>query len=98
MFGRRNFRTAVLTLVCVVGMFLFPAAIGSFAATHGPVTAMRASKQARQVKVAMFSSAITVPIATFTHPQDALATAEAPLSSAQQVLSALLCNSCSLRI
>jgi hypothetical protein len=67
--ARRNLRTAVLTLICVVGLFLFPAAIGSFAATHGPVTAMRASSQARQVKVAMHRTSANVPtITAYRHP------------------------------
>ena len=63
MAAQRNLRTAVLTLICVVGLFLFPAAIGSFAATHGPVTAMRASSQAQETKRSISSAkcrAVTV--------------------------------------
>jgi hypothetical protein len=55
----RNFRTAVLTLICVIGLFLFPAAIGSFAATHGPVTALRSSLQAQQTKVSISTATVT---------------------------------------
>lgn len=55
----RNFRTALLTLICVVGIFLFPAAIGSFSATHGPVTAMRAASEAQKTKRSISSSKIS---------------------------------------
>jgi hypothetical protein len=35
-----------LALICVVLMFLFPVGSGSFSATHGPATALRAKKAA----------------------------------------------------
>ncbi len=35
---------ALLGLLCVTGLFLFPAAWGSFTATHGPATALRAKR------------------------------------------------------
>lgn len=62
--GCSSFRTAMLTLICVIGLFLFPAAAGSFAATHGPVTALRSSLQAQQAKVSISSPADTVVAVT----------------------------------
>jgi hypothetical protein len=59
MHSYRKLRTALLTLICVIGIFLFPAAIGSFSATHGPVTALRSSLQAEQTKVSISSPTLT---------------------------------------
>jgi hypothetical protein len=36
-----NVKLAIVVLICVLCLFLFPAARGSFSATHGPVTSGR---------------------------------------------------------
>jgi hypothetical protein len=95
----RNLRIAVLTLICVIGLFLFPAAIGSFAATHGPVTALRSSLQAQQTKVSISSATVTA-IAVTTQPQIAFRdlSAEPMRQSAAHILAPALDLSSSLRI
>jgi hypothetical protein len=42
MFDRiANIKLAIVVLICVLCLFFFPAARGSFSATHGPVTSSR---------------------------------------------------------
>lgn len=36
------FSIVLVTVACVLGLFFFPQPSGSFVATHGPVTALRA--------------------------------------------------------
>jgi hypothetical protein len=60
-----NVRTALLTLLCVVGLFLFPATAGSFSSTHGPVTALQSVDRARRLKVSIAATpALTTPVAS----------------------------------
>lgn len=48
----RSFRyeLTVLTILCVVGLFLFPAAVGSYASVHGPVSALLAARSAMKIR------------------------------------------------
>jgi len=48
---------AFLVILCIVGIFLFPAAAGPYAAVHGPVTALRAARSAAKLRWAMVMAA-----------------------------------------
>lgn len=47
---------AVLALVCVLTIFLFPAMEGPYSAVHGPVTALQAARLASRLKAAIVQS------------------------------------------
>lgn len=56
MINRRMIRTAVvIAMIGVVALFFFHSSFGSFTATHGPVTAMRAAQQALQIRTSMIA-------------------------------------------
>ncbi|HKW17107.1 MAG TPA: hypothetical protein VJO35_06335 [Terriglobales bacterium] len=48
---KRLFRheLAIITTLCVVGIFLFPVAVGPYSAVHGPVTALLAFRAAMKL-------------------------------------------------
>lgn len=46
-------KLALLTILCIVGLFLFPAAVGSYTSVHGPVSALLAVRAAMRVRWAM---------------------------------------------
>ncbi len=46
-------KLALLTILCIVGLFLFPAAVGSYTSVHGPVSALLAVRAAMRVHWAM---------------------------------------------
>lgn len=48
---------AIVAIICVVGIFLFPAAIGSYSAVHGPVTALLAFRAAMKLRFGMVLAA-----------------------------------------
>jgi hypothetical protein len=50
---RFRYELALLTILCVVGLFLFPAAVGSYTSVHGPVSALLAVRAAMKVLWAM---------------------------------------------
>lgn len=48
-----RYELALLTILCIVCLFLFPAAVGSYPSVHGPVTALLAVRAAMKVRWAM---------------------------------------------
>jgi hypothetical protein len=44
---------AVITIVCVLGIFLFPVSAGPYSAVHGPATALVAIRRAMKLRWAM---------------------------------------------
>ncbi len=49
---------ALLVILCIVGIFLFPATGGPYAAVHGPVTALRALRSAAKLRWSMVVAAL----------------------------------------
>ncbi len=50
---RFRYELALLTILCVIGLLLFPAAVGSYTSVHGPVTALLAFRTAMKVRWSM---------------------------------------------
>ena len=48
---------AIVVIVCVLGIFLFPAAAGPYSAVHGPVTALRAMRSSIRLRWAIARTA-----------------------------------------
>lgn len=48
-----RYELALLTILCVVVLLLFPAAVGSYASVHGPVTALLAFRWAMKIRWSM---------------------------------------------
>jgi len=48
-----GYELAILVILCIVGIFLFPAAGGPYAAVHGPTTALLAARAASRMRWAM---------------------------------------------
>ena len=44
------YEMAVLAIVCVIGIFLFPASVGPYPAVHGPVSALQAMRAAMKLR------------------------------------------------
>jgi hypothetical protein len=59
----RFFRSklALLTILCIVGLFFFPAAVGSYTSVHGPVSALLAVRAAMRVHWAMAIAGLSFP-------------------------------------
>lgn len=53
-----GYELALLVILCILGIFLFPAASGPYAAVHGPVTALRAVRAAARLRWAMALAAL----------------------------------------
>jgi hypothetical protein len=51
--GRSATELAVLAVLCVLTIFLFPVMQGPYSAVHGPVTAMQAAHAAARLRFAM---------------------------------------------
>lgn len=51
--GRSATELAVLAVLCVLTIFLFPVMQGPYSAVHGPVTALQAAHSAARLKFAM---------------------------------------------
>jgi hypothetical protein len=49
----------VLTVLCVLSIFIFPAVQGPYSAVNGPATAFQASRAATRVRMAMVQSALS---------------------------------------
>lgn len=49
---------AIVTMLCVVGIFLFPVAVGPYSAVHGPATALLAFRAAMKLRVAIAVAAL----------------------------------------
>jgi len=50
---------ALVTILCVLAVFLFPAASGPYSAIHGPVSALLAMRSAARVRLTIVRSALT---------------------------------------
>ena len=59
-----GYEFAIIAIICVIGIFLFPAPTGSYSAVHGPVTALRAMRNAVSTRWALTKAALSV--LTFT--------------------------------
>jgi hypothetical protein len=55
--GRVAFELAVIAVLCVVSLFLFPAAHGSYTAVHGPVSALQSFRAAIRLRLAIVAAA-----------------------------------------
>ena len=53
-----GYELAVVAIVCVLGLFLFPASAGPYCAVHGPTTALLAIRFAVRVRCAMAIAAL----------------------------------------
>jgi hypothetical protein len=55
---------AMIAVIAVAALFFFHFNSGSFSATHGPVTTMRASRQATEIKmgIAFFAAIVVVAV------------------------------------
>ena len=56
--GRTGSDLAVLAVLCVLTIFLFPVAQGPYPAVHGPVTALQAARAAARLRIAMMHVAL----------------------------------------
>ena len=50
---------AIVAIVCVLGIFLFPAAAGSYSAVHGPVTALEAMRNSIRLRWSIAIAALS---------------------------------------
>jgi hypothetical protein len=48
-----RYELALLTILCVIGLLVFPATVGSYTSVHGPVSALLAVRAAMRVRRAM---------------------------------------------
>jgi hypothetical protein len=51
---------AIVAIVCVVSIFLFPAAAGSYSAVHGPVTSLQAMRNALRLRWAIAMAGLSL--------------------------------------
>ena len=58
--GQTGCGIAVLVVLCVLGIFFFPAMQGPYSAVHGPVTALLAARAASGLRVAIVRAATAV--------------------------------------
>ena len=56
--GRTECNLAVLAVLCVLMVFLFPAVQGPYSVVHGPATAFQAARAAVRLRVAIAQSAL----------------------------------------
>jgi|GEM_PF-3600801 hypothetical protein len=57
--GRHGCEIAVLTVICVLMIFLFPLMHGPYSVLHGPVTALRAARAAVHLRLAIVQAALS---------------------------------------
>jgi hypothetical protein len=55
-----GYELALVAIVCVIGIFLFPAPAGSYSAVHGPVTAFQAMRNAVRTRWALTTAALSL--------------------------------------
>ncbi len=56
--GRIGCELAVMAVVCVLVIFLFPSMQGPYPVVHGPVTALQAARAAFRVQIAIVQAAL----------------------------------------
>lgn len=55
-----GYELALIAIVCVIGIFLFPAPAGSYSAVHGPVTALQGMRNAVRTRWALTTAALSL--------------------------------------
>jgi hypothetical protein len=55
--GRIGCELAVLAVLCVLTIFLFPAIQGPYSVVHGPATALQAARAAARLRIAIVQGA-----------------------------------------
>jgi hypothetical protein len=55
--GRIGCELAVLAVLCVLTIFLFPAMQGPYSVVHGPATALQAARAAARLRIAIVQGA-----------------------------------------
>ena len=61
--GRIGCDLAILAVLCVLSIFLFPAGHGPYSVIHGPVTALQAVRVAGRLRLAILAAALTLSFA-----------------------------------
>jgi len=56
--GRIGCELALLAILCVLAILLFPATQGPYSAVHGPVTALQAARVAARLRLAVVQAAL----------------------------------------
>lgn len=56
--GRIGSELAVLSVFCVLSIFLFPCVQGPYSAVHGPVTALQAFRAAARLRIGILAAAL----------------------------------------
>jgi hypothetical protein len=56
--GRIGWELAVLAVLCILTIFLFPAAQGPYPVVHGPATALQAARAALRARLAIVQAAL----------------------------------------
>jgi hypothetical protein len=54
--GRVTCELAVVAVLCVLMIFLFPSGQGSYSMVHGPVTALLAARAAVRLRIAIYGA------------------------------------------
>jgi hypothetical protein len=58
--GHFRYELAVVAIVCIVSIFLFPIPVGPYCAVHGPATELRALHAAMKLRWVMALAALTL--------------------------------------
>jgi hypothetical protein len=66
--GRIGCELAVLAVVCVLTIFLFPAMQGPYSVVHGPVTALLAAQAALRLRMALAKAALSSTVNSLISP------------------------------
>jgi hypothetical protein len=56
--GRNEFEIAVLIVLCVLTIFVFPVIQGPYSVVNGPATAFRAARAATHLRIAIVQAAL----------------------------------------
>jgi hypothetical protein len=56
--GRISCELALISILCVISIFLFPIPQGPYCAIHGPVTALQSVRSAVRLRLAMVAAAL----------------------------------------
>lgn len=56
--GRSEFEIAILIVLCVLTIFIFPVIQGPYSVVNGPATAFRAARAATHVRIAIVQAAL----------------------------------------
>jgi len=57
--GRIRWELAVLAVLCVMTIFLFPATQGPYSVVHGPASALQGARAAARLRMVIAQSALT---------------------------------------